>query len=96
MQLEFAPEARVEIIQAAAWYNEVAPGLGQRFVLEVDRTIERILQHPLAWTEIEAGVRRALMKKFPYSIYYTVQDTRIRIHAVTHQRRRPGSWRRLR
>jgi plasmid stabilization system protein ParE len=95
MKLEFAPEAWVEIIQAAAWYNERGTGLGQRFVLEVDQTIERIRQHPLAWTEIEAGVRRALVKKFPYSIYYTVQATRIRIHAVRHQRRRPGSWRRL-
>lgn len=95
MQLEFAPEARVEIIQAAAWYNERGTGLGQRFVLEVDRTIERILQHPLAWTEIEAGVRRALVQKFRYAIYYTVQGTSIRIHAVTHQRRRPGSWRRI-
>jgi plasmid stabilization system protein ParE len=96
MQLELTPEARAEITRAAAWYNERGVGLGQRFVLAVDQTIERIRQHPFAWTEIEAGIRRALVHKFPYSIFYTVQDTRIRIQAVTHQRRRPGSWRRPR
>jgi plasmid stabilization system protein ParE len=96
MQLDLTPEARAEIIQAAAWYNDRGAGLGQRFVLEVDRTIDRIREYPLAWTEIEAGIRRALVHEFSYSIYYTVQDTRIRIHAVTHQRRRPGSWRRRR
>jgi plasmid stabilization system protein ParE len=96
MQLELTPEARADIIRAAAWYNERGTDLGQRFVLEIDRTIERIREHPLAWTEVEAGIRRALVHKFRYAIYYTVQDTRIRIQAVTHQRRKPGSWRRPR
>jgi hypothetical protein len=43
---------------------------------------------------VEGGVRRVLLKIFPYQLIYRVDGDEIRVFAVAHVRRRPGHWRR--
>ena len=93
MRLELTPEADADIDEATDWYFEEDPELGVRFALEIERVIDLILERPRAWTEIEPGIRRALLRVFPYAVYYRVQPDCVQVFAVAHQRRRPGHWR---
>ena len=48
--------------------------------------------HPEAWQAVEEDVRRHLIKRFPFGIYYTIERDYISIVAVMHMSRRPGYW----
>lgn len=92
MNYDFHPEARNEYREAATFYEKSRPGLGALFTLEIEATIERILESPNRWLAIERDVRRCLSHTFPYGILYTIEDDSILIVAVMHLRRRPGYW----
>ncbi len=92
MTYEFHPEARIEYLEAVAYYEERQPGLGSRFTLEIEDTIQRIVDSPHRWRKMEDGVRRCLAHTFPYGILYSVENRRIFILSVMHQSRRPGYW----
>lgn len=89
MTVEFLPQARTEWAEAISYYNDQRSNLGYEFALEVDRTVERILQHPDAWTLIAKRTRRALVDRFPYGILYYVRGDAIIVTAVMNLRQRP-------
>jgi plasmid stabilization system protein ParE len=86
------PGAQADIREAALWYESRRPGLGSDFTLRFDTLLERIAQNPLQFPEIGTGVRRALLQRFPYAIYFVVAASPVVI-AVLHQRRHPDTWR---
>ena len=94
MRLEFHPEARDEFIAAADYYNAAVPGLGDRFLLAVQRTTDMVLRHPTAGTPRSANARRRLGTGFPYDVVYQVRGDLVEVLAMAHQRRRPNYWRR--
>lgn len=96
MQLELAPEANADINEAVAWYFEADQDLGVRFAIEVRRMINHIAEYPDASTEIKPGIRRAVLHRFPYSVFYAVGDELIEVFAVVHQHRDPARWRKRR
>ena len=65
MRYSFHPDAEVELNHAIEYYDDCLDGLGFDFATKVHSTIERVLAHPLAWTEIEIEVRRCLVPRFP-------------------------------
>ncbi|MGI9066575.1 MAG: type II toxin-antitoxin system RelE/ParE family toxin [Pyrinomonadaceae bacterium] len=93
----FHSEAAEEYLAAMQYYLEQAsPLVPAAFVAEVEAAIQVLLTAPERWaiTE-EPHIRRCLLTRFPYSIYYRweqVQD-RVSIYAVMHSSRRPGYWR---
>lgn len=93
MQLELSADADADIDEAAAWYFEQELELGVRFAVEVRRVLDQIVEHPLAWTQIEPGIRRAVLHRFPYSVFYGIDAERIEVFAVLHHCRDPASWR---
>lgn len=92
MTHDFHPEARLEYRQAAAYYEGRRPGLGAAFTLEVEATIQRILETPERWQVIEQDVRRCLTRPFPYGILYTVEQGFVLIIAIMHLHRKPDYW----
>jgi len=93
MNFQFHPEALQEYTEATHYYREISPSLANAFVMEVENSINQILLYPQAWQPIEEGVRRCLVKRFPFGIYYTVgNDNSIIIQAVMHLSRKPGYW----
>jgi plasmid stabilization system protein ParE len=86
------PEAQTDITEAAHWYEDRESGLGLRFLREIRTSLEHISDNPLRFPIIEEDVRRALLHKFPYSIYFLNEPNAIAIIAVLHQHRRPGKW----
>ena len=90
--IEVRPEARAELQQAFAWYEEKQAGLGYQFLFAADATIDRIRRHPEMFPLIEDAVRKALLRRFPYAVLFEVEDVRITVIAVYHGRRRPHGW----
>ena len=93
MTYGFHPEARREYLEAAEFYESRRPGIGAAFTLEVEATIQRILEAPDRWRILEQDIRRCLTHVFPYGVLYTIEDDFILIVAVAHGSREPGYWR---
>lgn len=93
MQYEFHPEAELEFIEEAAFYESEVPGLGERFAREVERIVELLLEHPKSGESIDAELRHFVLRRFPHSIIYSVVGETLFILAVAHGRREPGYWR---
>jgi|SRR5688572_3185491 len=86
------PEAQTDIREAARWYEDRESGLGMRFLREIRTTLLHISANPLMFPIVEGDARRALLHKFPYSIYFLNEHETARIIAVLHQHRRPDAW----
>jgi plasmid stabilization system protein ParE len=68
MKVRFLTLAQQELDDAVAWYNEQAAGLGYDFLDEVDRAVRRTVAFPMSCPEIEPGLRRCLLARFPYGL----------------------------
>jgi plasmid stabilization system protein ParE len=95
--VELAAEAVAEAIGAAIWYDDRRPGLGDRFLTELDATLSRVAEAPTSFPRLldvppELGVRRVLMRRSPYGLIFVELDTTVRVIAVAHLKRRPGYW----
>lgn len=66
MSFSFHPEAENEFNEAIDYYEDIEPGLGYDFAIEVHSTIIRSVNFPKAWTALEGDVRRSLVRRFPY------------------------------
>ncbi|MFC5049042.1 type II toxin-antitoxin system RelE/ParE family toxin [Rubritalea spongiae] len=84
--------AAVELAEAVAFYEDYTSRLGTTFLDEFDRAIDLILEMPQAWSPVDLEIRRFLLRRFPYSIFYSVEDDEIVILSVFHQHRKPRSW----
>lgn len=92
MKVRFLTLAQQELDDATVWYDERAEGLGQEFLDELDRTVRRAISFPRSCPEIEAGIRRCLVARFPYGLIYGIDDDTIVVVAVAHLHRRPDYW----
>jgi len=92
MKFRFHPEALEEYEQSARYYRSIDSRLSWRFVEEVEATIRRMRRHPLAYAIVEEDVRRSLVKKFPFGIYYTVEPDFLLVVTVMHLSRQPEYW----
>ena len=94
MTFSFHPEAEKEFNKAIEYYEEIEPGLGYDFALEVSMAIQRAVEFPTAWAALEGNIRRSLVKRFPYGILYIQQQDEIFILAVMNLHRDPDYWKR--
>ena len=79
-------------MEAVAFYEDHAVGLGLDFAAEVHEAIERAVTMPLAWTQIEPGIRRVLAHRFPFAVLYAEDGKKLFVLAVMHLRRAPNYW----
>ena len=91
--LVFRPEAEAELLDARAWYEGERVGLGAIFAAAVETTVTAILRNPLAYPRMRGDTRRALVRRFPYAVYFRPIDDAIIVLAVLHGRRSPRHWR---
>ena len=92
MKLEFHPQAEMELIEEAAYYELQVPGLGERFEVEVRRATDFLLEHPEIGHPADPHLRKFVLNRFPFTLYYSVTTDVLRIEVVAHQSRRPGYW----
>ena len=91
MILRYHALARMEIIETAEHYALERPELGSEFLADLDTAIGMILANPVMFEQVRPGMRRCLMKRCAYGIYYrTPDENTVRIIIVRHHSRRPG------
>ena len=93
MTTRFHELAAAELSEATAFYDTKAEGLGDQLLAEVRAAAAYIESFPESSPVIERGVRRKVLAKFPYDLYYTLDPSHIVILSVAHESRRPGLWR---
>jgi len=89
----FLDFARDEFLAAAGHYASAATGLGDEFIDEVERAVERIVTFPDHGSPHLAGTRRVVLRRFPFDVVYLSDSEPIVIVAIAHHRRSPGYWR---
>jgi plasmid stabilization system protein ParE len=92
--IRFLALAETEIDDAADWYAVQDDGdqLSDDFLRELDRVVRLVHERPQAWTEIEPGVRRMVLRRFSYALIYVIKPQEILVLAVAHHSREPGYW----
>jgi len=86
--------ARLELDEAALWYEQRRVDLGVEFIAEIDDCIARITEHPELAPAIHKDIRRLTVKRFPYSVYYRREGDQIVVPAIFHGKRDPAIWQR--
>jgi plasmid stabilization system protein ParE len=87
------PRAKRDLEVAAAWYEERREAMGGEFIDEFLLCVVRIESNPESYAVVDAEVRRALLHRFPYAIYYTVEPSHVQILGVLHCSQHPDNWR---
>jgi toxin ParE1/3/4 len=87
MSVRFHRAATAELIEARDWYERARPGLGDAFATEVERVVSLIDRFLSRFPFHGSGIRRASLRRFPFSIYFEVVDDIRYIWAVFHHRR---------
>jgi plasmid stabilization system protein ParE len=92
-RLDVSAEAEVEIFEAALRYEREKSSLGLRFEEDLERVFTRLADNPLQFPPLEAEARRALLRRFPYGVFFTVTADVVTVLAVLHLHRHPDTWR---
>jgi len=92
LPIAFHRAANAEFIEATEWYDSKRLGLGLEFIAEIDRCISLASINPLQFAIVKEDIRRVVANRFPYSVYFRVDKSRIVVLAVFHGSRDPSIW----
>ncbi len=87
------PAAAADLEEAYRWYEGQREGLGEELLATVGTTLESLVANPRMYPVIHRDTRRALLRRFPYGIYYRLVGERILVVACFHTSRDPKRWR---
>jgi toxin ParE1/3/4 len=91
MRIEYHPSLHAELEEVRDYYESQSLGLGQDFVDEFERQVLKIAAMPERWMIVRRDLRRSLMKRFPYVIFFRIiEDDGIRVTVVKHEKRHPS------
>jgi plasmid stabilization system protein ParE len=85
-------EADWDLTAAASWYEQQRKGLGHEFLDEALSAFQLVAKQPLSYPVVHRDTRRALMTRFPFGIYFRVEQSQIIVVAVLHGSRHPRRW----
>ena len=86
-------EAEQDLTEASVWYQEQQRDLGHEFIDEVSTTLQSIQNSPLSYPIVYRDMRRALTRKFPFSVFYQIHTNTVIVFGVLHASRDPKRWR---
>jgi plasmid stabilization system protein ParE len=88
-RLRILSEAESDIREAYHWYQERRRGLGAEFIGAFEACLGSIQGRPLAFPVVFEKVRRALLKRFPYGVFFVTEQNTITVLACFHAKRDP-------
>jgi toxin ParE1/3/4 len=91
--VRFLEEAREEAVAAFDWYSERNELAAVEFWKQLRVAVESISIAPERWPADERGIRKVILQRFPFVVFYREISEHVEVVAVTHARRRPGYWR---
>lgn len=86
------PQAAAEILDARQWYEERRAGLGEVFRSAVDEVVERVSSQPRLFPRVHGEMRRALVHRFPFGLYFEIVEDQVVVLGVVHGHRDPNVW----
>ena len=86
------PDAEADITDAAVWYETQSNGLGSEFSRSVDACLADIGRAPRRFPVIRRNMRRALLRRFPYGLFFVEAEDVVKVVACLHVRRDPHEW----
>ena len=92
MNLRFRDAAEADLGDILEWYRERGHDLGDQFLQALDQCLEAIQRNPQAFTKVHGEIRRALLRRFPYCVFYIVEAPDIVVLACLHGHRDPKVW----
>ena len=93
VKLVVAPEAELDIAEAYVWYERRRIGLGEEFLSSVDACMEGIRRQPEMYPLVHEIYRRALIRRFPYAVFYEFAESTVTVYSVFHTSRDQEKWR---
>jgi len=91
-RLAFTPQASADIEDAHGWYDAQRAGLGSEFERELEVVIRFLEKMPEAGPVVHRTLRRLLVKRYPYAVYYRVTEATIEVRGCLHLRRHQRAW----
>ena len=95
-RLIILPEAEADVTAAATWFQDQRSGLGEEFLAEVHAAIESAADNPRQYPRLRRRpeVRRVLIKRFPYRIFFVLRPDAVVVFRVLHSARHDREWNR--
>lgn len=90
MILRYTDRAKDDVELAFVWYEKQRRGLGFEFLDCVEISLKNILSFPEMHNILYSRFRRCVIRRFPFSIFYTIENDEIVIHSVFDNRQDPG------
>ncbi|MBF7074592.1 type II toxin-antitoxin system RelE/ParE family toxin [Glaciecola sp. MH2013] len=91
-EIRLRQESKNDLRVAFEYYEQIRQGLGQDFLLCFENSLAKIQRTPMSFKVVYSGLRRIAIRRFPYRIFYIVDDSTIVITAIFHVRQNPESW----
>jgi plasmid stabilization system protein ParE len=92
MIIRFSSDADAELAEAGQWYAHQREDLDLEFMESDDEALTRVVRNPHLYPVIYRNLRRAVVRRFPFAVFYDVTEDEIRVIAVFHSRRDPEDW----
>lgn len=92
MTVRVREEAEIDLEEAASWYEAQQSGLGHQFLDQVLMALEDIGASPESFPVVYRQTRRALTRRFPFAVFYTIFESEVVVIAILHGSRSPGNW----
>lgn len=94
VRVRLTPAAEEDLSEAYAWYENAQRGLGERFLEAIMEQIQTIADWPQSAPVVHRDVRRALVRRFPYGVFYVIDGDDLVVIGCFHARRDPSVWKR--
>lgn len=91
-RLLIRPEARAEVAEAAQWYEGRVRGLGRDFVRAFRAATDVLRRNPYLYQAIFEDMRRVVLRRFPYSVFYEIHNSDVVVLGCMHGARDPEDW----
>jgi plasmid stabilization system protein ParE len=92
MIIRFTPEADADLAEARQWYAHQRENLDIEFMARIDDALSRIVRNPNLYPIVHRTLRRAVVRRFPFAVFYEAAVDEIQVIAVFHSRRDPERW----
>ena len=91
-EIRFSPATAADLESAYQWYEEQRGGLGAQFLDCVLACLERVRRSPERAERVRDEYRRALVRRFPYVVFYEYDEQTITVYGIVHTARDASKW----
>jgi plasmid stabilization system protein ParE len=95
MIIRFSSDADAELAEARQWYAHQRQDLDLEFMDSVDEALTRVVLNPHSYPIVYRNLRRVVVRRFPFAVFFDVREDEIQVIAVFHSRRDPEDWQSL-